>query len=58
MPVDDVIIKEVSKYPHIKKAMDWWDSISLDFSLTSAGKVIAAYANASRLFPELPEFKE
>lgn len=54
--IKQLINDKISEYHNIKNVMKWWDSIPIGFNFSSAGKALA-YANARRLYPELPEIE-
>lgn len=46
-------MNEWDKRPNLKTLKDWWDSISISFTVTSVGKVLA-HSNAQRCDKDLP----
>jgi len=44
-------------YSNLKKLMDWWDSITTPFAITSVGSVLA-HANAQRCDPNVPSLDD
>lgn len=49
----NLFMTEWAKRENLKKVGEWWDSISIGFSLTSVGKVLA-HSNAQRCDKSLP----
>ena len=56
----DAFIAEWNKREPLKKALDWWKTISRDFLITSVGRALAQ-SNAQRCdsaIPDLPEYQK
>lgn len=50
----DIYKNELMKYDNIKKIAAWWNNISIHFSFTKVGKILA-HVNAKRIDNNIPE---